>query len=50
MQGMPGKALISAIDKLTYLILDVTNFGYNPKAFPIGIHEKSELMPIKSKN
>ena len=50
MNGMSGKVLISVITVLTYLIPDIIAFEYNPNAFSIGIHVKSELWPIKSRN
>ena len=43
MDGMSGRALIWVIHMLTYFALDII-------AFPIGIHVKSELWPIKSRN
>ena len=43
MNGMPGKVFVSVINVLTYLVPDVIAFEYNPNAFSIGIHVKSEL-------
>ena len=43
MDGMSGNVLISVTYMLTHLILDTIAFEYDPKAFSIGIHVKSEL-------